>query len=103
IFGASDRYEVQTATTGYDAGMLTEQFKPDLILLDYMLPDINGNVVLERIRASDALSHTRIILVSGVVNPSEVDRLLAAGADAFVKKPFDIEELQTRVAELLEQ
>jgi DNA-binding response OmpR family regulator len=82
--------------------MLTEQFKPHLVLLDYMLPDINGNLVCDRIRANPDLAGTKIIIVSGVVKPEEIDALLQSGADEFVKKPFDIQELMNRVTELLE-
>src|SRR5678815_518285 len=62
------RFEVKTASTGYDAGMLTTEFMPDLIILDYMLPDINGNVVCKTIRQNPAFENTKIIIVSGVVN-----------------------------------
>ena len=102
VLGRDNRFEVRAAATGYDAGLLTEQFKPHLILLDYMLPDINGNVVCDRIRDNPDLAHTKIIIVSGVVKPEEIDALLKSGADEFVKKPFNISELVERVAELLE-
>ncbi|MEO1129656.1 MAG: response regulator [Planctomycetota bacterium] len=95
-------YEVATATTGYDAGMLTESFKPHLIVLDYMLPDINGNIVCQRVRQHADMKHTRIVIISGVVEQSEVDRLMHAGADDFIKKPFNIEQLLGRIAELIE-
>ncbi len=95
------RFEIKTAATGYDAGMATEQFKPDLIVLDYMLPDINGNTVCERIRSNEQFKGTKIIIVSGVVNQDEIDNLLQAGADEFIKKPFDIEKLQNRIVEML--
>ncbi|HUW82572.1 MAG TPA: response regulator [Phycisphaerae bacterium] len=95
------RFEVQTASTGYDAGMLTQKFRPDVIILDYMLPDINGNVVCQTIRANPDLEHVRIIIVSGVVNRQEVDVLLSDGADDFMKKPFDIDRLIERMAELV--
>jgi len=95
------RFEVQTASTGYDAGVLTQKFRPDVIILDYMLPDINGNVVCQTIRANPDLEHVRIIIVSGVVNRQEVDSLLSAGADDFMKKPFDIDRLIERMAELV--
>jgi len=95
------RFEVQTASTGYDAGMLTQKFRPDVIILDYMLPDINGNVVCQTIRANSDLEHVRIIIVSGVVNRQEVDVLLSDGADDFMKKPFDIDRLIERMAELV--
>ncbi len=97
------KYAVQTASTGYEAGMLTEAFKPDLIILDYMLPDVNGNIVCERIKAHPDMRTTRIIFISGVVNPDEVDRLLEAGADEFIKKPFNIDYVLQRIGQLIEQ
>lgn len=102
VLSRDKRFELKTAATGYDAGMLTEQFKPDLIILDYMLPDINGNVVCQRIRENPQLKGTKVIIVSGVVNQDEIDHLLEAGADEFVKKPFDLEKLQKRITELLD-
>src|SRR2546426_7499013 len=95
------RFEVKTAATGYDAGMLTQEFMPDLIILDYMLPDINGNVVCGTIRKNPAFEHTKIIIVSGVVNQDEINELLKSGADEFVKKPFNIEKLVDRIGQLL--
>ncbi|TVQ63684.1 MAG: response regulator [Phycisphaerales bacterium] len=95
------RFEVRSAGSGYDAGMLTAEFRPHLIILDFMLPDINGDVVCRRVRESSATASTRIICVSGVVNQDEVDRLLKAGADEFVKKPFNIERLVERVGALV--
>lgn len=94
------RFEVRTASTGYDAGMLTEAFRPAVIVLDYMLPDVNGNIVCRRIRENDSFKGTRIIFVSGVVNPEEVEALKRAGADDFIKKPFNVEKLIARIAEL---
>ncbi len=102
VLGRDDRFEVQTAATGYDAGVLTEQFRPHLVLLDYMLPDINGNLVCDRIRANPDLAGTKIIIVSGVVKPDEIEALMESGADDFVKKPFDIGELIERMKGLLE-
>lgn len=101
LLQADGRFEVKTARTGYDAGLLTHQFNPDLMILDYMLPDINGNVVLETVRKNPELTHIKVILVSGVVNPEEVQALLAAGANDFIKKPFNIEHLIGRIAELV--
>ena len=95
------RFEVKTAGTGYDAGMITQEFQPDLIILDYMLPDINGNVVCQTIKSKPEFADTRIIIISGVVNQEEIDDLMAAGADDFVKKPFNIEQLVERVGNLL--
>jgi len=95
------RFEVKTASTGYDAGVITQEFLPDLVILDYMLPDINGNVVCQTIRKNPNFEHIKIVIVSGVVNQDEINELLRAGADEFVKKPFNIEKLIERVGQLL--
>ncbi len=101
VLSRDDRFEVKSARTGYDAGMLTEQFRPHLVLLDYMLPDINGNLVCDRIRSNPELTGTKIIVISGVVNQDEIDTLLRSGADDFVKKPFNIEKLIERMSQML--
>ena len=95
------RFEIKTASSGYEAGMQTQQFRPDLILLDYMLPDINGNVVCKIIKENPEYENIRIIIISGVVKQEEIDQLLKAGAEDFIKKPFNITELTDKVATIL--
>lgn len=95
------RFEVQTAATGFDAGLRTREFMPDLIVLDYMLPDINGNAVCKSIRSDETLRDVKIIIVSGVVNREDVEKLLEDGADDFIQKPFIIEHLMNRITELV--
>jgi excisionase family DNA binding protein len=95
------RFEVRSATSGYEAGMLTESFRPHAIILDYMLPDINGSVVCRRIRERPELSGTKVVFISGAVAPGEVDQLMSAGADEFIKKPFSADQVVKRIAELL--
>ncbi len=95
------RFEVKTASTGYDAGILTERFRPDVLLLDFKLPDINGNVVCRTIRTNPNFKHMQIIIISGVADPDEVAELKSAGADDFIRKPFDINVVINRIAELL--
>jgi excisionase family DNA binding protein len=102
VLNHDGRFEVRTANTGYDAGVVTHEFHPDLMLLDYMLPDINGNVVCRTVRSNPELEGMKIIIVSGVVNQDEINDLLSAGADDFVKKPFNIEKLLGRITDLLE-
>jgi len=101
MLGRDGRFEVRTASTAYEAGMLTESFRPHLILLDYKLPDVNGNVVCRRLKSNPETKDTKIVFVSGVVNKDEIDELLRAGADDFIAKPFNVEKLIARVAELL--
>ncbi len=97
ILTRDGHYEIRTASSGYEAGMVTQLFHPDLILLDYMLPDVNGNVVCQTIRSNPEFENTRIIIVSGVVKQEEIDQLLKAGAEDFVHKPFTIAELMDKV------
>jgi len=95
------RFEVHTAGTGYDAGMLTEKLRPDVVVLDYKLPDINGNQVCRRIRGNPDFAKTKILIISGMVNPAEVDSLMKAGANDFIKKPFNIESVKGRILSLV--
>jgi len=97
ILTRDGRFEIKTASSGYEAGMATQQFRPDLILLDYMLPDVNGNVVCQTIRSNPEFENTRIIIVSGVIKQEEIDQLLKSGAQDFLKKPFSISELTEKV------
>ena len=95
------RFEIQTAQTGYEAGIITEKFRPDIILLDFKLPDINGNAVCRTIRANPRYEHIKIIILSGVADPEEVEELQSAGIDDFIRKPFDIKVVIARMTELL--
>lgn len=95
------RFDVKTATTGYDAGLLTHEFRPDMVLLDFKLPDINGNVVCRTLRRNPEFEHVRVIIISGVVDQDEISELMAAGADDFMQKPFQINELISRMGKLL--
>jgi excisionase family DNA binding protein len=96
------RFEIKTASSGYEAGISTEQFRPDLILLDYMLPDVNGNIVCQTIRENPEFGSIKIIIVSGVVKQDEIDQLLKSGAEDFIKKPFNITELTDKIATILQ-
>jgi excisionase family DNA binding protein len=95
------RFQVRTASTGYEAGIITERFKPDVLLLDFKLPDINGTAVCRTIRANPNYEHIKIIAISGVADPDEIKELRAAGADEFIRKPFDINAVIAHVLRLL--
>ncbi|MBN1393056.1 MAG: response regulator [Sedimentisphaerales bacterium] len=95
------RFETKTATSGYEAGISTHLFRPDLILLDYMLPDVNGNIVCQTIKKNPEFENIKIIIVSGVVKRDEIDMLIKSGAEDFIKKPFNIAELTERIASVL--
>ncbi len=95
------RFEIKTASSGYEAGMATEKFKPELILLDYMLPDVNGNIVCQAIKSNPEFENIKIIIVSGVVKQDEITQLLKSGAEGFIRKPFDVTELIGKISEVL--
>ena len=101
VLSRDGRFEIKTAASGYEAGIQTQQFRPDLILLDYMLPDVNGNVVCQTIKKNPEFEHIKIIIVSGVVKKDEIKQLLKSGAEDFIKKPFNIAELTNKVTAVL--
>jgi excisionase family DNA binding protein len=96
------RFEVRIASNGFDAGMMVKEYRPDLIVLDVMLPDINGKEVCHRVRADPSLEDVRILCISGMVEEDKVQELRLSGADDFVSKPFEIEYLIDRMCSLLE-
>jgi excisionase family DNA binding protein len=102
VLSRDGRFDVKTATSGYEAGIQTQRFRPDAILLDYMLPDVNGNVVCHTIRKNPEFENIKIIIVSGVIKQEEIDQLLKSGAQDFVKKPFEINDLIKRICISLE-
>ena len=67
-----------------------------------MLPDVNGNVVCQTIKRNQEFEDIRILIVSGVANPSEIEGLINAGAEDFMAKPFDISELVEKVSGILQ-
>ncbi len=96
------RFEVRIAANGFDAGMMVKEYRPDLIILDVMLPDINGKEVCHRVRADSSLEDVRIICISGMIEEDKVQELKLAGADDFLHKPFEIDELIDRMCHQLE-
>jgi excisionase family DNA binding protein len=96
------RFEVRVARGGYEAGIATQEFQPDAIVLDYKLPDIDGNRVCQAIRTNPNFARIKIIIISGVADPDEINELKAAGADDFLKKPFQIDELISRILQLVQ-
>ena len=96
------RFEVKIATTGFDAGMLVKEYRPDMIVLDVMLPDINGKEVCQRVRADNTMEDVRILCISGMIEEDKIQDLQLSGADDFMHKPFDTEELIDRMCTMLE-
>ena len=102
VFSRDRRFEIRTANNGFGAGMAVNEFRPDLVVLDVMLPDINGKEVCVRVRGDRKLDDVKIICISGMVEQDKVAELIEAGANDFMQKPFTVEKLLDRACELLE-
>lgn len=94
-------YLVQTATNG-EAGLeLAQTFNPDLILLDLMLPKINGFNVCEKLRAHRATAITPIVMMTTLAGQFPRLEGIGSGCDEFISKPFELQDLLLRVAKWL--
>jgi len=102
VLEADGRFEVRVANNGFDAGMMTKEYRPDIIILDVMLPDINGKEVCQRVRSDSSMDDVKIICISGMVEQDKIADLKAAGADDFMQKPFEIEALVERICQHLD-
>jgi two-component system, OmpR family, alkaline phosphatase synthesis response regulator PhoP len=96
-------YDVKTAADGEQALRLIAEFKPDLILLDIMLPLRNGFEVCQKVRENPAWQHTKIVMVTAKGRDVEVTKGLALGADLYITKPFATRELLASVRQLLRE
>ncbi|MFN6567852.1 hybrid sensor histidine kinase/response regulator [Dendronalium sp. ChiSLP03b] len=96
----SEGYEIDLVADGITALQHVEQSPPDLILLDVMMPGMDGYEVTRRIRKNPAISYIPILLITAFHESSVVEGL-DAGADDFIRKPFDTDELLARVRSLL--
>jgi len=96
------RFETKTVNNGFDAGMMVKEYRPDLIVLDVMLPDINGKEVCLRVRSDSSLEMVKIICISGMVEEDKIADLKEAGANDFLPKPFTSNVLIERICNQLE-
>ena len=94
-------YETRVARDGEEALAEVEGFRPDLVLLDVMLPRRDGFQVCQRLRA-DGWSDLKILMLTAKGRDVEIEKGLALGADGYVTKPFSTAELVARVADMLE-
>jgi DNA-binding response OmpR family regulator len=96
-------YKVLIAERGEDALDLIYQYKPDLVLLDIMLPGIDGYEVCEIVRLNPNYRNVKIIFLTAKGREVEIAKGLALGADAYITKPYSNAELVAKVKELLEK
>lgn len=94
----NEDYQIETAVTGKDGLKLLDQLEPNIVILDLMLPDINGIDLLKTIKASKGIP---VIMLSGKDSPQMIEKARAEGADAFLPKPFRDEELVQTIKKLI--
>jgi DNA-binding response OmpR family regulator len=95
-------YETAIAFSGVEAMELIASDRPDLILLDIMLPVIDGFEVCQRVRENLEWRDIRIVMLTALGNEANIAKGLALGADAYITKPFSNTEVVAKVKELLE-
>ena len=90
-----------SASDGFEAGLQVSHFKPDLVILDIMMPDINGYEVCQKIKCNPETKDTKIIVLSAYLNDEAFKQMKEYGADACFSKPLPLEQLKFEVANLL--
>jgi len=98
----SHTYETETASNGFEAGARVFSFKPGLIILDLMLPEMNGFEVCRQIKQNPDTVHIKILALTGHNSETNKNRIMTAGADGYMAKPFDMVLLIQRIEDLLD-
>jgi len=96
----ADDWSVRVATNGFDAGFVAGSFLPQLVILDVLLPKLDGREVCRRLRAEPRLARTKIIAVTALRDEKVRQEMLDAGADDFHTKPVTLRALRRRIQEL---
>jgi len=95
------KYDLATAADGFEAGQLVVSFEPDLIILDIMLPGMDGFEVCRRVKSDVATQYVRILAITGFATEENIRKILHAGADDYLAKPVKLHDLREKVADLL--
>lgn len=94
-------YEVISASDGFEAGLQVNHFKPHLLILDIMMPDIKGYEVCQKIKSNEETKNTKIIVLSAYLDEEKFKKMKAYGADICFSKPLPLPQLKEEVARLL--
>jgi len=97
-----DNYEIKKSYTGFSSGVAID-FKPDLIILDIMLPDFDGFRVCDMLRKSPETAQTKILVISAISEMKKIKKMYDLGADDYLIKPFSISDLKSKIANLLKE
>jgi CheY-like chemotaxis protein len=95
-------YEVISASDGFEAGLQVNHFKPHLLILDIMMPDIKGYEVCKKIKGNEETKSTKIIVLSAYLDEEKFRKMKECGADICFSKPLPLPQLKEEVARLLQ-
>jgi len=98
---SSKKYKTETASSGFEAGAKVVKFKPDLIILDLLMPEMSGFEVCRQIKKGPETSHIKILVLTGYDSKENRDRTMESGADYYVAKPMEKDVLLQHVEDLL--
>ncbi|NQU30646.1 MAG: response regulator [Anaerolineae bacterium] len=94
-------YELATAGDGFEAGLQVVEFQPDLMVLDLMMPGLDGFKVCQRIKSDPNTRHVKVLVVTGFAQEENIARALACGAELCMAKPFSPMALVKKIGEFL--
>ena len=86
---------------GFNAGLEIERFEPDLVVLDLMMPYVDGFQVCRTLKADAATEHIKVLILTGYTEQGFIDQAMLCGADHWMGKPLDAGAFRSRVAELV--
>lgn len=95
-------YDVYIARDGTEVLEFLKDMVPDVILLDIMMPNLDGFSTLQIIRQDEKLKDTKVIFLSAKNNPKDIEKGLEMGANAYVTKPYSIKKLMQQIEEMFE-
>ena len=99
LSGAGGDYRFERASDGYEAGLKVASFEPNLVILDLVMPRVDGLEVCRRIKTDPETLGTKVLVVTGY--PEEVERAKECGADDYLVKPLQVDELREKVRDLM--
>lgn len=94
-------YELATAPDGFEAAHQLAIFEPDLVVLDIMLPGMDGFEICRRLKSDPAMSRVKVLVVTGFATEENIEKILHYGADDYLAKPLKLEDLKRKVRQLL--
>ena len=100
ILEYEEEYITKSVLSGKECLEVIPEFKPDILLLDIMMPELNGYEVCKQIRNNPEYSSMKILMLSGRAMKDEISKGMAAGADKYLSKPFSMAELLDALKEL---